>query len=159
PPGSGTVDVTVTTPNGTSATGAGDQFSYLPVALLPPQGSKITPSNAVGTAHFGRSVAVSADGNTALVGTGGDNENVGAVWVFTRAGSTGTQEAKLTGASEVGAGLFGEAVALSADGNTAVVGGPNDNTNLGGAWVFTRSGSTWTQQGEKLTGTGETGKA
>ena len=48
-------------------------------------------------------------------------------------------------------------MALSADGNTALIGGPGDNGWVGAAWVFTRSGSTWTQQGSKLTGSGETG--
>ena len=57
--------------------------------------------------------------------------------------------------------MFGTSVALSADGNTALIGGWNDDSVLAGnldysgkgaAWVFTRSGSTWTQQGEKLTG-------
>ena len=49
-------------------------------------------------------------------------------------------------------------VALSADGNTALIGGPGDNCDVGAAWVFTRSGSTWTQQGTKLTGSGEIGE-
>ena len=63
------------------------------------------------------------------------------------------QGAKLTGSDETGTTCsFGSAVALSADGNTAlIIGGDN---NGGGAWVFTRSGSTWTQQGPKLTGSG-----
>jgi hypothetical protein len=52
----------------------------------------------------------------------------------------------------------GRSVALSGDGNTAVVGGPGDNPN-GAAWVFTRSGGIWTQQGNKLVGTGATGNA
>src|SRR3984893_4299483 len=62
------------------------------------------------------------------------------------------QGTKLTGSGESGAGLLGYSVALSSDGNTALVGAPHDNTNVGAAWVFTRSGSTWTQQGSKLTG-------
>jgi hypothetical protein len=48
-------------------------------------------------------------------------------------------------------------VALSSEGNTALIGGPGDSKGVGAAWVFTRSGSTWTQQGGKLTGSGETG--
>ena len=40
---------------------------------------------------------------------------------------------------------------------TALIGGPGDNEGVGAAWVFTRSGTTWTQQGAKLTGSGETG--
>ena len=46
-------------------------------------------------------------------------------------------------------------MALSADGNTALIGGPTDSSNVGAAWVFTRTGGTWTQQGSKLTGSGE----
>jgi hypothetical protein len=100
---------------------------------------------------------LSADGNTALIGGFVDNWNGGAVWVFTRSGSTWTaQGSKLTGVGELGPGNFGGSVALSDDGNTALIGGSGDNTSVGAAWVFTRSGSTWTQRGSKLTGAGET---
>ena len=109
-----------------------------------------------GAGRFGRSVALSADGNTALVGAPRDSGEVGAVWVFTRTGSTWTRQAKLAGGDEEsGAGRFGRGVALSADGNTALIGAPNGGSG-GAAWVFTRSGSTWTQQA-KLTGAGESG--
>ena len=111
--------------------------------------------------HFGDSVALSSDGNTALIGGPGDNVGVGAAWVFTRSGSTWTQQgSKLTGSGEVGiASEFGFSVALSSDGNTAVIGGPLDNGEAGAVWLFTRSGSTWTQEGAKLTGTGPDGVA
>ena len=123
------------------------------------QGSKLTGSGVIGEGRFGFSVALSADGNTALVGGAGDNGGVGAVWVFTRSGSTWTQQgSKLTGSGESGEGVFGASVALSADGNTALIGGYGDNSQVGAAWVFTRSGSTWTQQGNKLTGSGESGE-
>ena len=119
------------------------------------QGSKLTGSGEIGEGEFGFSVALSADGNTALIGGPGDNSGVGAAWVFTRSGSTWTQQgAKLTGTGGT-KGAFGFSVALSADGNTALIGGPGDNSGVGAAWVFTRSGSTWTQQGSKLTGSGE----
>jgi hypothetical protein len=45
-------------------------------------------------------------------------------------------------------------VSLSSDGNTAIVGGSGDNSGIGAAWVFTRSGGVWTQQGDKLVGSG-----
>jgi len=116
------------------------------------QGEKLTGSGEIGAAHFGGSVALSRDSNTALVGTGDDNEGIGAAWVFTRSGETWTQQGeKLTGSGEIGKGIFGQSMALSADGNTALVGGENDNEYAGAAWAFTRSGTTWTQQGEKLT--------
>jgi hypothetical protein len=122
------------------------------------QGPKLTGGEEIGAGRFGRSVALSADGNTALIGGPHDDGEVGGVWVFTRSGSTWTQQAKLTGGEESGEGHFGRGVALSADGNTALIGASNDSHGLGAAWVFTRSGSTWTQQG-KLTGGGESGSA
>jgi hypothetical protein len=45
-------------------------------------------------------------------------------------------------------------VSLSADGNTLAVGGSNDNGAVGATWIFIRFGSTWTQQGIKLVGSG-----
>ncbi|HWX51757.1 MAG TPA: hypothetical protein VNY34_00610, partial [Solirubrobacteraceae bacterium] len=52
------------------------------------------------------------------------------------------QGPKLTASGETGKAIFGLSTALSADGNTALIGGPNDNANVGAAWVFTRTGST-----------------
>src|ERR1019366_4741358 len=55
------------------------------------------------------------------------------------------QGGKLVGTGAVGVAAQGYSVALSADGNTAIVGGSYDNNYAGAAWVFTRSGSVWTQ--------------
>ncbi len=130
------------------------------------QGNKLVPSDETGPgSEAGTSVALSADGNTALIGGIGDEPHgkpmEGAAWVFTRSGSTWTQQGpKLTGGGEQGEGQFGISAALSADGNTALIGGINDETagkQVGAAWVFTRSGSTWTQQGPKLAGGAEEG--
>jgi hypothetical protein len=124
------------------------------------QGSKILPTGAVGDANWGVSVALSSDGNTALIGGSGDNTGTGAVWVFTRSGSTWSQQgAKLVGTGSAGQSGQGGAVALSGDGNTALIGGAGDNGGAGAVWVFTRSGSTWTQQGPKLVGSDAIGNA
>ena len=126
------------------------------------QGSKLTGSGATSSANFGYSVAVSGDGKTALIGGSSDNGNAGAAWVFTRSGTTWTQQTttKLTPSDESGNAQFGITVALSSDGNTALIGGNADNSYVGAAWVFTRSGTTWTQQTTtKLTATDESGNA
>jgi hypothetical protein len=60
------------------------------------------------------------------VGGSGDNSGVGAAWVWSR--SSGS---KLVGSGAVGAAAQGESVALSADGNTAIVGGFEDNSTVG----------------------------
>src|ERR1035441_9569238 len=118
------------------------------------QGSKLGGTGVVGSADQGQSVALSADGNTAIVGGRVDNGGAGAAWVFTRSGEVwGQQAGKLVGAGAVGNASQGDSVALSADGNTAIVGGNNDSLfGAGAAWVFTRSGGGWAQQGAKLFG-------
>ncbi len=109
------------------------------------QGAKLAGSGEIGAGEFGNSVALSADGNTALVGGPVDNGDVGAVWVFTRTGVTWTLQEKLTaptsgGEEEVGPGNFGASVALSSDGDRALIGGPQDSGGTGAAWYFVRSG-------------------
>ena len=50
-------------------------------------------------------------------------------------------------------------MALSENGNTALIGGAGDNGKVGAAWVFTRTAGVWTQESGKLTGTGGSGQA
>jgi FG-GAP repeat len=139
-----------------------DSRARYPVRIDPflQQGPKLTGgAEESGAGEFGSGVALSADGNTALVGAPGDDANAGAAWVFSRSGTTWEQQgSKLTGGSEEGGnGRFGFRVALSSDGNTALVGGPLDGAGTGGAWVFSRTEGKWEQQGPKLTGGGEIG--
>ena len=117
------------------------------------QGNKIVGEGAAGAAEQGHSVALSVDGNTALVGGSADSAGVGAAWVFTRTDDVWSQEgAKLMGAGAVGPARQGSSVALSADGNTAILGGPGDSNGVGAAWIFTRENGVWSQQGTKHIG-------
>ena len=108
------------------------------------QGLKLVGSGS-GQSNQGISVALSADGNTAIVGGLTDSGIVGAAWVFTRSGGVWTQQGpKLVASDAVGPqAQQGSAVALSADGNTAIVGGRGDSNFVGAAWVYTRSGGVW----------------
>src|SRR5439155_11460154 len=88
---------------------------------------------------------LTSDGNTALIG--------GAGAAYTRSGATWTQQGQLISVEGDEGG-----VGLSSDGNTALIGypyaGEEEDTSEGAPGevrVFTRSGSTWTQQGEAFT--------
>lgn len=123
--------------------------------------------------QFGYSIALSGDGNTLAVGapyessnaTGingaqGNNLSVesGAVYVFVRNAGVWVQQAYVKASNNGMSDKFGHSVALSGDGNvmavgafaedSGVVGNQNDNsvTNAGAAYVFTRTGATWSQQ-------------
>jgi FG-GAP repeat len=113
------------------------------------QGQKLTPSNPSQEERFGKDVALSGDGATALVGAAGDRHSPagggqaeGAAYVFTRSGAAWTQTAKLIDTeshryettTEVG-----RAIGLSADGNTALLGSSQS------VLVFTRGTSGWQQ--------------
>ena len=90
----------------------------------------------------------------------GDNNCTGAVWVLTRSGSVWTQQgAKLVGTAPAGAAHKARPLRCPPRGNTAIVGRPQDSNGTGAAWVFTRSGGVWTQQGAKLVGSGAVGIA
>jgi MYXO-CTERM domain-containing protein len=119
------------------------------------QQQSLTPSGSV-TNNWGHSVALSGD--TALLGVYSDGSYRGSAFVFTRNGVTWTQQQKLTPSDVVFPNdeiNFGNAVALHDD--TALVGARADANYLGAAYVFTRTGATWTVQ-QKLTGTGGGGE-
>ena len=88
------------------------------------QGSKLLGTGTVGLASQGWSVALSGDGNTAIMGGRDDHSSTGAAWVFTRnnADVWSQQGSKLVGTDAVGKAGQGMSVALSSDGNTAIVG-------------------------------------
>ncbi|TVQ29876.1 MAG: hypothetical protein EA376_14615 [Phycisphaeraceae bacterium] len=108
----------------------------------------LKPGDLTGTDRFGWSVAI--DGDTVVIGAPAHNGNRGAAWVYTRAGTTWTQQAKITDAGSISPDQFGYSVAI--DGDTAVIGAPfRDDpdasvVNAGAVSVFTRFGSAWTEQ-------------
>ena len=120
-----------------------NQFGYL------------KPSTTRGGDSFGNRVAISADGNKLVVGASVESTSAvrsGAVFVFHRTGNTWAEEASLK-ASNPGAGdSFGYAVALSADGDTLVVGAHLEDgqdeavRDSGAAYVFVRRNGSWTEE-------------
>ncbi len=129
-------------------------------------------SNAGSSDFFGVSVAISGDtivvgangeasNATGVDGDGSDNsaQSAGAAYVFVRTGSTWTQQAYLKASNSEAFDSFGVAVAIAGDtvavgaigesSNATGIGGnqaDNSAAGAGAAYVFVRSGSTWTQQ-------------
>ncbi len=110
-----------------------------------PQQKLAPPDDVPGISAFVESVALSADGNTALLGTPYQK----AAHVFVRTGTIWNQQQKLTAPDPVPwkGFWFARHVSLSSDGNTALVpAGHNDGCWSG--YFFTRVGVTWTLQQE-----------
>lgn len=123
------------------------------------QQQKLTASSRSSDDAFGYSVSISTDGTTALVGAvndmNGTTTRTGSVSVFIRSPTGWSHQQTVTPPDSVEKDAFGRAVALSADGSTAIIGASRheylDSENVGAAYIFTRSDGTWSPQ-EKLTG-------
>ena len=113
---------------------------------------ELQPEDSPWGGGFGLSVAISGD--TIAVGTPYDASLAGAVYVFTRSGTTWTQQHKITAGDGAASDFFGLAVAI--DGDTVLCGAPGDEDRTGSAYVFTRSGTVWSPQ-QKITSGGATG--
>ena len=129
----------------------GAAYVYRRTAGVWAKEQKLTGTTTAEFRYFGNYVAVDAD--TIAVGAWGDAEkaqNAGAVHVFTRTGTTWTQQQKLFAPDFAAGDRFGYSVAVSGD--TLVAGATEDDAATGSIYVFTRSGGTWTFQ-QKLTAT------
>jgi Ca2+-binding RTX toxin-like protein len=119
------------------------------------RGGALTPTDGAETDYFGRSVSLSADGLTAIVGGPGDdvgaNEDQGSARVFAWNGTSWVQRGEaLTPSDGARYEYFGHSVSLSADGLTAIVGGPSDSVYRiaqGSARVFAWNGTSWVEGG------------
>ena len=151
----------------TAVTGAyadsplGATFIYVRVnGVWVQQGSKLVGSTANPTSNQGYSVAISADGNTMITSAVSEGSS-GTCWVFVRNGTTWSQQAKIAASDATNGALFGMGVSMSGDGNTVLVGGIHDSIggqlNIGASWIFSRSGTTWSQVGSRMVGSGYSG--
>jgi uncharacterized repeat protein (TIGR01451 family) len=147
----------VGSPNDATATagpGGGSAYVFVRSGTTWSEQQKLVPSDGAPADRFGTAVAVWGD--TLVVGAvHGDSpggSGTGAAYVFVRSGTTWTEQQKLVASDGATGDRFGESVALS--GETVVIGADYDDTaggaDTGSAYVFVRSGTTWTQQ-QKLT--------
>lgn len=118
----------------------------------------LSPSQGQG--RFGGVCSVSLDGEYAVIGTCGDNDNgdhSGSAYVFKRNGTAWSQEAKLLAYDGEMGDFFGCSVSI--DGDHVVLGAPYDDDNggsSGSAYVFKRNGSNWLQEAKLLASNGDT---
>ncbi|GJM22501.1 MAG: hypothetical protein DHS20C15_24160 [Planctomycetota bacterium] len=151
---------------------AGAAFVFVRDGISWTQQAFLKPSNTEAFDMFGLSVAISGDTivvgapeeDSSASGVDGDSSDngsgaAGAAYVFVREGTTWTQQAYLKASNVQTADRFGGAVAISGDtlvvgarsedsGSTGVNGnqGNNSAASSGAAYVFVRSGTTWTQR-------------
>ncbi len=125
---------------GAPTEGAGAVYVFVRNAGVWTQQQRLVPSAPSGD-NLG--FYVDLEGDRLVAGapfrTGGGVANV-----YLRSGTTWSEEAVLVGSDTQGSDLFGRRLALS--GSRALIGSPRNNSNAGAAYVFNRTGTTWTQQ-------------
>ena len=115
------------------------------------QQTKLIATGYIGQSLQGQSVSLASEGNTLAVGAPGDNGNIGTTWIFIRNLGLWTQQQQLIGAGNIGPSMQGTSVSLGASGFVVAIGGPTNNSNTGGVWIFLRDNTGfWTQDGTAL---------
>lgn len=148
--GGGALSVAISDDGNTAVIGAPNSCSGGAAYVFTRSGSAwvqqptvLTPSDGGENDNFGANVAVSGDGNT-IIATAPVKGDYGAFYVFACNNNTWTQQYEYQGSVEIDLSYAGS-VAVSGDGNTAVVTINDANDNLGNAYVCTRNGGEWEQ--------------
>ncbi|MHC4647274.1 MAG: FG-GAP repeat protein [Planctomycetota bacterium] len=121
-----------------------------------PEAEKLLASDGAAYDEFGDSVSVSGD--YAIVGGDGDDDNgsrSGSAYIFYYNGTSWSEQAKLTAADGAADDFFGFSVSISGD--YAIVGAHGDDDNgsgSGSAYIFKRSGTSWSQEAKLLASDG-----
>lgn len=95
---------------------------------------------------FGVSLALSDDGSRLLVGAASDKREIGAAYVYQRAGGAWAEAQKLTASDPAEGDRFGFPVAISGDGSLALISAVGDSSYTGAAYSFSFDGATWAEQ-------------
>ncbi|MBX2826933.1 MAG: FG-GAP repeat protein [Flavobacteriaceae bacterium] len=172
-----------------SASSSGAVYVFVRSGTTWAQEAYIKASNTEASDIFGDRLTISGDGTRIGVGAYRESSNAtgingdesdnstsssGAVYLFSRSGTTWSQEAYIKASNTEANDYFGRAVSLDQDGDTLVVGAyleDSDATGIGGdesnnnaltsgaAYVFSRSGTTWSQQAYIKSSNSEAGDA
>ena len=139
-----------------SNTDSGAAYVYVRSGTSWTEQQELRSSDLAASDNFGSSVSVSGD--TVIVGAKWDDDNggnSGSAYVFVRSGAVWTEQQKLIASDGASSDWFGDSVSLSGD--TAVVGALLHDANgsgSGAAYVYFRSGATWTEQQKLLASDG-----
>ncbi|MBA7679911.1 hypothetical protein ES703_88217 [subsurface metagenome] len=115
--------------------------------------AKLTASDGAAYDRFGSSVSVSGD--YAIVGALLDDDNgtsSGSAYIFRRYGTSWSEQAKLTASDGAASDRFGSSVSVSGD--YTIAGAYGDDSSSGSAYIFERSGTSWSEQAKLLASDG-----
>lgn len=112
------------------------------------QTAEFSASDGAPMDMFGASVAISADGSTAVVGAQNHAGGEGAVYIYARHKKHWKLTTEMADPNGTASDYFGISVAIAADASSIIVGADGTNQNTGVAYIFTRHGKKWRQSGQ-----------
>ena len=133
-----------------SGAGRGAVYVFLRSGSAWTQEQRFVASDGAAGDVFGWSVSLAGD--RALVGAPGNDGGRGAAYIFVRSGSAWTEEQELVANDGAAFDNFGNAVSLAGD--RALVGAYWNDEFRGAAYVFVKSGSSWTAEQKLVAGDG-----
>jgi len=144
---------------GSGANSNGKAYIFIRSGTSWSQQAAIQPSDVAANDSFGYSVSIDEDGNTAVMSSNDPTAFNASrvVYIFTRSGTSWSQQAKLNHPNGEGGDNFGFGSSghdISGDGNTVYIGsaGDDDNGNAAGrGFIFTRTGTSWSLVGTNAT--------
>lgn len=142
-------------------TSAGAAYIYLRSGTTWTEEAILTASDKAAGDNFGSKVQISKDGTRAVIaayfGDPSGLNNAGKAYVYVRSGTTWTEEAILTASDKAAGDNFGQSVSINSNGTRIAVGAhladPSGLNNAGKAYIFSRSGTTWTEESILTTAT------
>jgi uncharacterized protein (DUF1800 family) len=138
----------------TGASNTGSVYIYSRSGTTWTLEQEINNPSPVATDFFGYSVSISSTGDRGIIGaryedTGADA--AGSVYIYSRSGTTWTLEQEINNPSPVSGDNFGILVSMDATGDRVIIGAHNEDTgatDTGSAYIYSRSGTTWTLEQE-----------
>ena len=122
------------------------------------QQAELTPGNNTALDYFGAAVALSTNGDTALISIGGSDNRQGAAYTFTDNNNHWTQQAELRAGDGTAGDGFGFSMALSSDGSVVLIAASQktigSNNDQGASYIFNAKNSHWSQQAELVASDG-----
>ena len=101
------------------------------------------------SSNYGYSVCIDKTGTYAFVGDWAYNSDTGRGYIWTRSGTTWTLQQTIAGSTTASGDRFGSVSAISGNGEHLAINAPYDDdgaTSSGTVFMFSRSGTTWTQR-------------
>jgi type IV secretory pathway ATPase VirB11/archaellum biosynthesis ATPase len=104
--------------------------------------------------YFGWAVSINSTGDRVIIGAYNEDTgatDAGSVYIYSRSGTVWTLEQEINNPSPMADDYFGDSVSINSTGDRVIIGADGEDTGAsaaGSAYIYSRSGTTWTLEQE-----------